>query len=180
MIEVPADANQCIKAIRKSFTHQGPMVIRIDRGGSPNVYANPDYEYEFGKAIQTLEGSDLSIISAGSSVYWSLMGAKILKEKYGISARVIDMHTIKPMDYDMLDKCVKETKNIVTVEEASINGGLGGGVAEYLCEREFNGKFKRIGLPDEFAVLGDPDEIYKYYGMDPAGIAETINKLMNG
>ncbi len=180
MIEVPADANQCIKAIRKSFTHQGPMVIRIDRGGSPNVYANPDYEYEFGKAIETLEGSDLSIISAGSSVYWSLMGAKILKEKYGISARVIDMHTIKPMDYDMLDKCVKETKNIVTVEEASINGGLGGGVAEYLCEREFNGKFKRIGLPDEFAVLGDPDEIYKYYGMDPAGIAETINKLMNG
>mgnify|MGYP000964909164 CR=1 FL=1 len=180
MIEVPADANQCIKAIRKSFTHQGPMVIRIDRGGSPNVYANPDYEYEFGKAIQTLEGSDLSIISAGSSVYWSLMGAKILKEKYGISARVIDMHTIKPMDYDMLDKCVKETKNIVTVEEASINGGLGGGVAEYLCEREFIGKFKRIGLPDEFAVLGDPDEIYKYYGMDPAGIAETINKLMNG
>lgn len=180
IIEVPADANQCKMAIRKSFTHDGPMVIRIDRGGSPLVYADTDYEYEFGKAIETLPGTDLSIISAGSCVYWSLMAAKILKDEYGISARVIDMHTIKPMDYEMIDKCVKETGNIITVEEASINGGLGGGVAEYLCERGFNGKFKRIGLPDEFAVLGDPDEIYKYYGMDPEGIAKTINKVMNG
>lgn len=180
LIEVPADAGQCIKAIRKSFTHQGPMIIRIDRGGSPNVYANNDYEYEFGKAIEATSGTDVSIISAGSSVYWSMMGAKILKTKYGISARVIDMHTIKPMDGEMLDKCVKETKNIVTVEEHSVNGGLGGAVAEYLCEHGFSGKFVKIGLPDEFAVLGHPDEVYKYYNMDPEGIAKTINKLLNG
>ncbi len=177
-VVIPADAGQCCKAIRQSMTFDGPMIIRIDRGGSPNVYADDNYEYQFGKAIETVPGNDLSIISAGSSVYWSMMGAKILKEKHGINARVIDMHTIKPMDYAMLDKCADETGNIVTVEEHSINGGIGGAVAEYLLERGFCGKFKRIGLPDEFAVLGDPDEVYAYYGMNPEGIATTISKLM--
>ena len=179
VIEVPADAGQCVKAIRKSFTYEGPIVIRIDRGGSPNVYADNDYDYEFGKAIETVAGNDVAIISAGSSVYWSMAAAKILKEKFGISARVIDMHTIKPLDEEMLDKCIKETVNVVTVEEHSINGGLGAAVAEYLCENGFCGKFKRIGLPDEFALLGHMDEVYKHYGMDPEGIANTVNKLLN-
>jgi transketolase len=178
-IVVPADAGQCIKMIRKSMEYQGPMVIRIDRGGSPNVYADNNYELEFGKAIETIPGTDLTIISAGSSVYWSMMGAKILKEKHGISARVIDMHTIKPLDAEMIIKCAKETGTIVTVEEHSINGGLGAAVAECLCENGFGGKFKRIGLPDEFAVLGDPDEVYKYYGMDPEGIAKSVFELLN-
>ncbi|SEJ29374.1 transketolase [Propionispira arboris] len=177
-IVVPADAGQCCKVIRQSMSFKGPMVIRIDRGGSPNVYADTNYEFEFGKAIETVQGTDLTIISAGSSVYWSMMGAKLLKEKHGIHARVIDMHTIKPLDTNMLLKCAKETGNIVTVEEHSINGGLGGAVAEFLLEEGFCGKFKRIGLPDEFAVLGDPDEVYKYYGMNPEGIARQIVKLM--
>ena len=175
---VPADADQCCKIIRKSMEFKGPMVIRIDRGGSPNVYADLNYEYEIGKAIETLPGTDLTIISAGSSVYWSMMGAKILKEQHGISARVIDMHTIKPLDSEMLIKCARETGVIVTVEEHSINGGLGGTVAETLLEAGFAGKFKRIGLPDEFAVLGETDAIYKYYGMDPEGIAKQIAELM--
>lgn len=178
-IVVPADADQCCKAIRKSMDFHGPMIIRIDRGGSPNVYAaDSGYDYEFGKAIETVPGNDLAIVSAGSSVYWSMMGAKILKDKHGIDARVIDMHTIKPMDHAMLDKCAAEVGCIVTVEEHSINGGLGGAVAEYLLEKNYKGKFRRIGLPDEFAVLGDPDSVYKYYGMDPEGIAKTIGELM--
>jgi len=175
---VPADADQCCKIIRKAMEFDGPMIIRIDRGGSPNVYASGDYEYEIGKAIETVPGTDLTIISAGSSVYWSMMGAKILKEKHGLSARVIDMHTIKPMDTDMLLKCARETGNVVTVEEHSINGGLGGAVAEYLLEAGFDGKFKRIGLPDEFALLGDPDKVYAHYRMDPQGIADQIAELM--
>lgn len=177
-IVIPADADQCCKAIRKSMEFDGPMIIRIDRGGSPNVYADPNYDYEFGKAIEAVAGDDMAIISAGSSVYWSMMGAKILKEKHGINARVIDMHTIKPMDTAMLDKVAGEMKTIVTVEEHSINGGLGGAVAEYLLEHGYCGKFKRIGLPDEFAVLGDPDAVYKYYGMDPEGIARQVVALM--
>jgi len=174
---VPADADQCCKIIRKSMEFQGPMIIRIDRGGSPNVYEG-DYKYEIGKAIETLPGKDVTIISAGSSVYWSMMGAKILKDKHGVSAQVIDMHTIKPMDTEMLLKCARETGAVVTVEEHSINGGLGGAVAEVLLEAGFNGKFKRIGLPDEFAVLGDPDAVYAYYNMDPQGIADQTAALL--
>ena len=175
---VPADADQCCKIIRKSMDFKGPMIIRIDRGGSPNVYAAGDYEYEIGKAIETLPGTDLSIISAGSSVYWSMMAAKILKEKHGISARVIDMHTVKPMDTDTLIKSARETGCVVTVEEHSINGGLGGAVAEYLLEAGFSGKFKRIGLPDKFALLGNPDEVYAYYRMDSQGIADQVKELL--
>ena len=178
-VVVPADAAQCCKVIRASYKFIGPMVIRIDRGGSPNVYLDNDYEFVIGKAIETLPGKDLTIISAGSSVYWSLMGAKKLKEQFGINARVIDMHTVKPLDVDMILKCARETGNIFTVEEHSINGGLGSAVAEVLLEAGFNGKFKRIGLPDTFAVLGDPDEIYKLYGMDPDGICKTIHEVMS-
>jgi len=175
---VPADADQCCKIIRKSMDFEGPMIIRIDRGGSPNVYASPDYNYEIGKAIEVIEGNDLTIISCGSAVYWSMMGAKILKEAHGLNARVIDMHTIKPLDTDTIIKCARETGNVVTVEEHSINGGLGGAVAECLMEAGFDGKFKRIGLPDEFALLGDPDEVYKYYKMDPQGIADQTAALL--
>lgn len=178
LIEVPADAAQCAKAIRASFTYEGPMVIRIDRGGSPQVYADGDYDYAFGKAIETLPGKDVTLVSAGSSVYWSMMAAKKLREACGISAQVLDMHTIKPMDTETLLRCAKETGNVVTVEEHSINGGLGGAVAEVLLEAGFSGKFKRVGLPDEFAVLGDTDQVYRYYGMDPEGIARTVKELL--
>lgn len=177
-VVVPADANQCCMAIRKSYDFEGPMVIRIDRAGSPAVYADTNYDFTFGKAIETLPGDDLTIISAGSPVYWSMMAAKKLKEEQGLNARVIDMHTIKPLDTEMILKCAKETKTIVTVEEHSINGGLGSAVAECLMEAGFMGKFKRIGLPDEFAVLGDIDEVYAYYGLDPDGIAKTIKELL--
>lgn len=178
MIVVPADADQCCKAIRASMSYEGPMVIRIDRGGSPNVYADTNYDYEFGKAIEALPGDDLTIVSAGSSVYWSLMAARILREEDGINARVIDMHTIKPLDVEMLAKCARETKTIVSVEEHSINGGLGGAVAETLLEMGYTGSFKRIGLPDEFSVLGNPDEVYAYYGLNPQGIADQIRGLV--
>jgi transketolase len=177
-ITVPADADQCKKIIRKSMEYDGPMVIRIDRGGSPNVYADTDYAFEIGKAIETIPGDDVTLISAGSCVYWSMMGAKILKEEHGINARLIDMHTIKPLDTEMIAKCAKETNAIVTVEEASINGGLGGAVAEFLCESGFGGKFARVGLPDEFAVLGSPDAIYEYYGMSPKGVAQKVVELL--
>ena len=175
---VPSDAGQCCKLIRKSMEFKGPMVIRIDRAETPDVYASPDYEYEIGKAIEVLPGTDLTIVATGSRVYWSMMAAKMLKESNGISARVVDMHTIKPMDTDMLTKCANETGCIVTVEDHSIYGGLGGAVAEHLVETGYGGKFKRIALPDEFAVVGKPEEVYEYYRMDTKGIAERIIELL--
>lgn len=177
-VVVPADANQCRKAIRQSLTYQGPMVIRIDRAGMPAVYADDSYDFTFGKAIQVLDGTDVTIISAGSPVYWSMMAAKRLQETHGISVQLIDMHTIKPLDTETILRAAKETGNVVTVEEHSLNGGLGSAVAECLLEAGFSGRFKRIGLPDEFAVLGKTDEVYHYYGLDPEGIANTVFDLM--
>ncbi len=177
LIVVPADAGQCIKAIRASMTYEGPMIIRINRGGSPDVYADSHYDFQFGKAIETTAGSDVTIISTGSSVYWSMMASKQL-QKENISARVIDMHTIKPLDTEMIIKCASETGNILTIEEHSINGGLGSAVSEVLCENGFNGKFRRIGLPDQFALLGDPDKVYAHYGMSAEGIAKSVKEML--
>jgi transketolase len=174
----PADANQCAKVVRQSMNYPGPMIIRIARGAEPDVYADNDYEFEFGKSITIKEGSDLTLIGTGSSVYWSLKAAQKLEE-YGIYARVIDMHTIKPFDEAAVLKAANETGCVITVEDQSINGGLGGAVAEIIAESNIPTKFKRIGLPDEFAVLGEPNDVYKYYGMDPEGIAKTVREFFN-
>ncbi|MGL6202418.1 MAG: transketolase family protein [Lachnospiraceae bacterium] len=177
-VVVPADAEQCRKVVRASMTYDGPMIIRIDRAGSPNVYAE-DYEFQIGKAIDVLEGNDVSIISTGSNVYECMMAAKILSED-SISVGVLDMHTIKPLDEDAIIRVAQKTGAVVTVEDHSVNGGLGGAVAEVLCEAGYHGKFKRIGMPDQFSVLGSPDEIYKFYGLDRTGIAKTIRTLLGG
>ncbi len=175
-VVVPADADQCRKVIRASMDYDGPMIIRIDRAGSPNIYAE-DYKYEIGKAIDLLEGKDATIISTGSSLYECMMATKLLAEE-GLSVGILDMHTIKPLDTDAIIRVAEKTGNVVTVEDHSINGGLGGAVAEVLMEAGYKGKFKRIGMPDQFSVLGDPDEIYKFYGMDRTGIAKTIKELL--
>ena len=175
-IVVPADAGQCCKAIRASINYEGPMIIRIDRAGSPNVYADDNYDFEIGKAIETLPGNDATIISCGSVIYECMMASKLLKEK-GINAGVVDMHTIKPFDREAVVSCAKKTGVVVTVEEHSVNGGLGGAVAEALCEEGLPLKFKRIGLPDEFALLGSLDKVYHRYGLDRDGIADAIVKM---
>ncbi len=174
---VPADANQCAKFIRASMDYDGPIIIRIDRAGSPNVYAE-DYELEIGKAIQLLEGKDATIISCGSNLYECLMAAKMLKEELGLSIEILDMHTVKPLDKEAIIRAANKTGNVVTVEDHSINGGLGGAVAEVLCEAGYKGNFKRIGMPDEFAVLGAVDDIYHYYGMDRHGIVKELRKML--
>lgn len=172
----PADANQCARVVRESLTYPGPMIIRIARGAEPDVYASNDYEFRIGKSITIKEGSDVTLIGTGSSVYWALMAAKELDD-VGISAKVIDMHTIKPFDVEAVISAAKETGCVVTVEDHSIHGGLGGAVAEVILEHGLACRFKRIGLPDEFAVLGEPNEVYEYYGLDPHGVAQTVKTM---
>ena len=176
-IVVPADAGQCCKAIRASINYQGPMIIRIDRAGSPNVYADDNYDFEIGKAIEIMPGSDATIIGCGSIIYECMMASKALQDK-GINASVLDMHTIKPFDRDAVIRYAKDSGVVVTVEEHSINGGLGSAVAEALCEEGVPVKFKRIALPDEFALLGPLDQVYHRYGLDRDGIVEAITGML--
>lgn len=173
----PADANQCSKLIEASISYPGPMFIRVARGEEPLVYEDQNYEYKIGKAITAKDGKDATIVGTGIGVYNGLKAAQQL-EKEGINVRVIDMHTIKPIDAEALIKAARETGIIVTVEDHNIMGGLGGGAAEVLMESGVPCKFKRLGIPDVFAELGQPDDLYAYYGYDCEGIKKQIKAML--
>lgn len=172
----PCDANQCVKMLEASVDYPGPVYIRIPRGEEPAVYQT-DYDYKIGKAIEVKEGSDVTIISAGSGVYNSLQAALLL-ETEGIKAGVIDMHTIKPVDRDAILAAAKTTGRIVTVEDHNILGGLGSITADVLMEAGVPARLKKIGIPDTFIPFGYPEEIYPYLGFDAAGIAGTVRKFL--
>ncbi|NLM53128.1 MAG: transketolase [Firmicutes bacterium] len=174
----PSDANQCVKLIEASLTYPGPVYIRVARGEEPLVYKDNDYEYVIGKAITAKEGKDATIIGVGIGVYNGLVAAQQLA-KEGIDVRVLDMHTIKPIDTEAIVKAAKETGVIVTVEDHNIVGGLGAAVAEVVLESGIPCKFKRLGVPDVFAELGTPEELYAYYGYDGNGIIKQIKQMLD-
>jgi transketolase len=173
----PADANQCGKLIDASLTYDKPMFVRVARGEEPLVYESQDYEYVIGKAITAKEGDDATLIGTGIGVYNAMMAAKALQEE-DINVRVIDMHTLKPIDADAIVKAAKETGIVITVEDHNIIGGLGDAVAAVIAESGIGCKFKKLGIPDVFAALGTPEELYEHYGYDAAGIIRTLKGFM--
>lgn len=172
----PADANQCVKMLDASVEYPGPIYIRIPRGEEPLVYSG-DYIYTIGKSIETRPGNDITIITTGSGVYNSLQAAKML-EQDGLSVRVVDMHTIKPIDKEAIIKAARETGNILTVEDHNILGGLGSIVADVLMEAGVFAKLRKVGIPDHFVEFGTPEELYPYYGFDGKGIRKSVLKMM--
>jgi transketolase len=176
-VVAPADANQCFKLIEASITYQGPIYIRISRGIEPVVYANLDYDFTIGKAVVAKEGSDATVIGAGVGVLNSLKAALEL-EAQGINIRVLDMHTIKPLDYEAVLKAARETGIIVTVEDHNILGGLGSAVAKAVLESGIPCKFKGLGIPDVFPAYGEPQALYTYYGYDSEGVKKQIKSMI--
>lgn len=175
----PCDAIQCRKLLRKSLDYPQPIYIRIPRGEEPLVYEEGyDYDYEIGKAIEIEEGKDLTIIATGMGVFQSVQAARKLEDK-GLNIGVIDMHTIKPIDKEAIIKAAQKTKNIITVEDHNILGGLGSIVADVLMEAGVPARLKKIGIPDTFVEYGYPEELYPYYGMDADGIAKTVLEFLN-
>ena len=154
------------------------MYIRLARGQEPLVYEDDDYDFRIGKGIVVREGTDVAIIADGIGVYNGLRACEIL-EKEGISARLVDMHTVSPIDADLVCETAKKCGAVVTVEDHGIRGGLGSITAEVLMEAGISCRFKRLGAPsDTFASLGYPEDLYKYYGYDAAGIAAAAKKLL--
>jgi transketolase len=149
---------------------------RIGRGGEPVVYTE-DYKYEIGKAITLKEGKDATIIACGAIVSCALEAAQKLA-KNGINLRVIDMHTIKPLDRNVVIKAVKETGIVLTGEDHNMTGGLGSAVAEVIAEEGLSCKFKRLGIPDVFGVIGTPEALYHKYGYDADGIYDAVKKIL--
>jgi transketolase len=174
----PSDANQCLKAIRATKDIPGPVSIRIARGAEPAVYTTQDYDFQIGRGIVAHEGDDITIFAIGSTVALAVSAANGL-EKEGVHARVIDMHTIRPLDKDIIIKAAKETKKFITVEDHLITGGLGSAVSEVATDGGLHVQIKRLGVPgEEFPPLGDMYELYKYLGFDPEGIKKAARELL--
>ena len=173
---VPGDPAQVGKAVEKVVYMEGPSYIRIGRGMEPVVY-DKEYDYEVGKSITVKEGSDIAIIACGIGGANALEASGKL-EKEGISARVIDMHTVKPLDREAVLSAANDMGKIITVEEHYIAGGLGGAIAEIIADEKLNVDFKRLGIPDVFSGYGPPEALYAKFGFDANGIYNTVKDLL--
>lgn len=171
-VVLPCDIFQAEKLVKAFADQDEPMYVRVGRNAVENVYSESNCPFELGKANMLMDGSDLTIIGTGETVYHCLKAGEELL-KHGIKTRVLDMHTIKPLDEKAILKAAAETAKIITVEEHSIFGGLGAAVAEVVVGNN-PVKMKILGIPDENAVTGNSKEIFKYYGLDSEGIVKTV------
>lgn len=172
----PADALSTRKAIEAAIQYNGPMYIRLGRLGVPEVYKE-DIDFTIGKGILIEEGKDVTIIASGFMVHLAIEASAMLKEE-GISAEVIDMHTIKPIDKNLIIGSARKTGAIVTAEEHNIIGGLGGAVAEVLCE-EYPVPVVRVGIKDVFGQSGKPMELVELYGISAKDIAAAARQAIS-
>jgi len=174
----PADGIETSKAVRACVNWPGPVYMRIGRGFEPPVYENEDYDFEIGKATLMRDGTDLTIITCGIGVLQSVNAAKTLAEKDGLNVRVVNMHTIKPIDREMIIESAKKTGRILTIEEHNIEGGLGDAVASVLAENGIGCTFKKHGIKDEYSLIGYAEDLYSYYKLDSNGISEIVREMM--
>jgi transketolase len=168
-----ADGNQLRAMLRASLDVPGAMYLRLGRGRDPEVYPAVPESFAFGRATRLREGADATIIATGSQVHPALLAAGILAGQ-GHLVRVVDMHTIKPLDAGEIVAAATETAAIVTVEEHNVIGGLGGAVAEVLADRQLAVRFRRHGINDEYVLIGPPNDLYAYYRLDGPGIAAVV------
>ena len=172
----PADDTEAIAAVEAAYEFDGPVYLRFGRLAVPVINDPATYKFELGKGVTLKDGNDITIIATGLCVGEALAAAEKLAAD-GISARVINIHTIKPIDEDIIVKAAKETKKIFTVEEHSIIGGLGSAVAEVIAEKALV-PLKRIGMNDVFGESGPAVKLLEKYGLDAAGIYKTVKENM--
>lgn len=167
----PSDDIQTKWLIEEISKIQGPVYVRLARMATPVIY-DENQKFEIGKMVQLGEGTDASIFATGIMVSEALKAQEKLAQE-GINVRVIDVHTIKPIDREMIIKCAKETDKLITVEDHSIIGGLGSSICEVLLE-EYPKKVTRIGMKDRFGKSGKADQLLKYFKMDSGAIIEAV------
>lgn len=173
----PADCAEIVKTVQAAAEFKGPMYIRLTGAvNNPPVYKD-DYDFRIGKAITLRTGTDVAIVATGSMVFESIEAANQLNTK-GISAAVVNMHTIKPLDTETLDAIMANCKMLVTVEEHSVVGGLGSAVAEYKCAKRNSPPQLMIGLPDRFDKAGDYRFVLEKHGLTGASIAVRVTEFM--
>ena len=171
----PADYIEMYRTVQFLVNSDIPCYLRICRQPVPEIN-KPDYKFVFGKGVTLTKGKDLTIIATGGVVYIALEVATELAKK-NIEIRVINIHTIKPIDRDIILKAAKETKGIFTVEDHSINGGLGSAVAEIVAEQGLAKPVKRWGVNDIFGESGNAKDLYRKHKLDKEGILDEVLKF---
>jgi len=171
----PCDYNQTKAATIAIADYVGPVYLRFGRPKVPN-FTSADQKFEIGKALHLKEGNDVTIFATGHLVWEALEAAKTLDEE-GISAEVINLHTIKPLDNDAILKAVANTKCVVTAEEHMLNGGLGDSIAQ-LLSRKNPTPIEMVGIDDSFGESGPPMKLMEKYGIDRNAIVESAKKVI--
>ena len=169
----PSDDTQTKWVIREISQINGPVYVRLARLATPIIYEE-NQKFEIGKAIQMGEGTDGTVFATGVTVAEAIKAQEQLKAQ-GIDIRVVDVHTIKPIDKDKIIQCAKETKKLVSVEDHSVIGGLGSSISEVLTE-EYPTKLERIGMQDMFGKSGKAEELMEYFGLTAKAIVEKFLK----
>ncbi len=173
---VPSDVVEAKAAVRAAIEYQGPVFLRLGRNAVPVINDRPDYKFELGKGIVLKEGTDVTIIATGIVVESAMEAAKKL-EAEGISAEVINIHTIKPLDDELVVASAKKTGKVVTVEEHSVIGGLGSAVCDTLC-RYNPVPVLKIGVQDEFGTSASAAVLMKEYKLDADGVYEQVKAFL--
>jgi transketolase len=172
----PSDDVEAKAAVEAAYNYYGPVYMRFGRAACPVINDTPEYKFEIGKGITLREGKDVAIIATGIEVAYALEAAEMLAAD-GIEATVVNIHTIKPLDKELVVNVAKATGKVFTVEEHSIIGGLGSAVAECLCD-EYPCKVTRIGVNDVFGESGPAGELIAKYGLDAKSIYEKVKSEM--
>ncbi len=177
-IVAPADNVETQKAVAQAAVSLHPVYLRFGKKPMPNIH-DEHIDFHFGKGIKIMHGDDLAIIANGECVQPALMAALKLEREYGIKSSVISMHTIKPLDTELISDLARKCRAFITVEEHSIYGGLGEACSAFLMENQYFLPFKIIGIPDEYTVSGSQNDIFNHYGISEEGIAGEALKLLN-
>ncbi|MBM7825691.1 transketolase [Arcanobacterium pluranimalium] len=174
----PADGMATAQAVEAVFEHVGPAYVRVNRGFDQKVYNEPIPDFRIGGSHTLMDGSDITIMASGAPVWRALQAAERLRSEDGLSVRVIDLYSIKPLDEETIKAAVAETRRVITVEDANIAHGLGSAVADIAARTGKGFAFRKLGIPDKWSMIGQPEDLFAHYGYDENGILETARELM--
>jgi transketolase len=175
-IIIPADNFETKATIEAIVNHPRPIYVRFGKKAMPSLHA-PGTSFEIGKAIQLVNGSDLTMIACGETVLPAFLASQVLASE-GISCGVISMHTLKPLDEAAIREAAERSQALITVEEHSVHGGLGSRVAALLMQAGLFRPLRIVGFPDEHTITGSQVEIFNHYGISAEGLAATARNLL--
>lgn len=174
----PADGLSTAQAVELAYNTPGPFYVRINRGFDQVVYEDPIPDFRVGGSHQLRDGNDLAILATGSGVWRAAQAAEILSKEDGLSVRVVDLYSLKPLDEEAIRAAISDCRRVITVEDANIAHGLGAAVADVGATTRKGFVLKKLGIPDEWAMVGQPEDLFAHYGYDENGIVAAAREIL--